>query len=81
MPPKRLPWIIPEYCEECTSCVAACTPRVLAMRRIDPDTEIAWIDDPDSCTGCGKCADACGLGGIAMTEYVAEARQRFLERF
>jgi ferredoxin len=48
------------------------------MREWGNDEHVPWLDDPDLCTGCGLCADACGLGGIAMTEYVSEARQRFL---
>lgn len=79
--PKFMPWVIPEYCEACTACVAACPRRGLAMRAIGEDELIPWLDDPDVCSGCGRCADACGLGGIVMTEYVDEAHERFLERF
>ena len=75
-----MPWVIPEYCEGCSSCVAACPWQGLAMRPYREDEHIPWLDDPDLCTGCGLCADACGLGGITMTEYVDEARQRFLEK-
>jgi len=75
---RRMPWVIPEYCEGCTSCVAACPKKGLSMRDWGEDEQVPWLDDPDLCTGCGLCADACGLGGIAMTEYVSEARQRFL---
>ena len=78
--PKQLPWVIPEYCESCTACVGACKRACLKMIQWDEDTEIPWLPDPDECTGCGKCADVCGLGGIVMTEYVDEARQRFLDR-
>ncbi len=81
MSPKHMPWVIPEYCEGCTSCAVACPLGGLAMRRLGDDEHIPWLDDPDVCTGCGRCADACGLGGIVMTECVAEARLRFLERF
>jgi NAD-dependent dihydropyrimidine dehydrogenase PreA subunit len=73
-----MPWVIPEYCEGCTACVAACPKALLAMRPHAEHEFIVWLDDPDACTGCGRCADACGLGGIAMTKYVAEARTRFL---
>ena len=79
--PSSFPWVIPEYCEGCTSCVAACPKRLLAMREIAEDTEVAWMDDPDACTGCGRCAEACGFGAIAMTAHVDEAKERFRERF
>ena len=51
------------------------------MRTISEDQQIPWLGDPRLCTGCGKCADACGLGGIVMTECVEEAATRFRERF
>ena len=78
MSPKRMPWVIPEYCEGCTSCIAACPRGGLTMRTWGEDALVPWLDDPSLCTGCGLCADACGLGGIVMTEYVDEARERFL---
>jgi NAD-dependent dihydropyrimidine dehydrogenase PreA subunit len=79
--PRQFPWVIPEYCEGCTSCIAACPRKGLAMRSIAEDEYIPWLDQPDVCTGCGRCADACAMGGIVMTEYVDEARRRFLERY
>jgi len=78
--PKRMPWVIPEYCEGCTSCTVACPKRGLAMRAYSEDDLIPWLDDPDICTGCGLCADACGLGAIVMTEYVDDAAKRFREQ-
>lgn len=75
--PRRLPWVIPEYCEGCTSCVAACPKGLIEMRSDGEDGHIPWIEDPDACTGCGRCSDMCGMGAIAMTEYVEEARARF----
>ena len=81
MTPKRLPWVIPEHCEGCTSCIAACPKRGLVMRQVADDEYIPWLDEPDVCSGCGRCSDACGMGGIVMTDYVEEARQRFLLRF
>jgi Fe-S-cluster-containing hydrogenase component 2 len=50
------------------------------MRDHAEDEQVPWLDDPSLCTGCGRCAEACGLGGIAMTEYVHEAAERFLMR-
>jgi len=79
--PKWMPWVIPEYCEGCTSCVAACPRAGLAMISIGDGEHIPWLSDPSLCTGCGKCADACGLGGIVMTEYVEEAAARFREKY
>ncbi len=77
--PKRMPWVIPEYCEGCTACIAACPRNGLFMCAFGEDQHVPWLENPDLCTGCGLCAQACGLGGIAMTEYVDEARRRFLE--
>lgn len=78
--PNRMPWVIPEYCEGCTSCIAACPVKGLAMRAFGEDEHVPWLENPDLCTGCGRCADACGLGGIAMTEYVEQARRRFTDQ-
>jgi ferredoxin len=50
------------------------------MHAYGDDAHIPWLGDPDDCRGCGRCADACGLGGIAMTEYVEEAAARFRKR-
>lgn len=72
-----LPWVVPEYCEGCTACVAACPAGVIAMRPYGEDGFIPWIDSPDQCIGCGRCEAACILGGIAMTTYVEDARSRF----
>ncbi len=77
---KRLPWVIPEYCEGCTACVSACPQRLLNMRDFTEDAQIPWLDDPSGCTGCGRCEEACPLGGIAMTTHVQEAAQRFAAR-
>jgi len=38
---------------------------------------IPWIENPESCIGCGLCSDTCVMGGISMTEYREEAIERF----
>lgn len=81
MAASRLPWVVPHWCEQCTVCVTACPKGLLAMRLIGEYTEVPWLDAPDACTGCGRCADVCPMGGIVMTEYVEDARVRFLERY
>lgn len=78
--PKRLPWVIPEYCEGCTACIGACPKMLLLMRDVTEDAQIPWLDDPSECTGCGRCEDACPLGGISMTAHVQEAAERFATR-
>lgn len=75
--PKRLPWVIPEYCEGCTACVGACPKRLLDMRDSAQDEQIPWLDHVTACTGCGRCEEACPFGGIAMTAHVDEAAERF----
>jgi Fe-S-cluster-containing hydrogenase component 2 len=35
------------------------------------------MSDTNRCTGCGKCADICFLGGISMTGYREAAVKRF----
>lgn len=78
--PKRLPWVVPEYCEGCTSCVGACPKGILDMHESAEDTPIPWLDDPSGCTGCGRCEESCPFGGIAMTAHVKEATMRFADR-
>ncbi len=73
-----LPWIILDYCEGCTSCVAACRRGCLSMFATqEEDVFVPWIEDVGRCTGCGLCSEACVLGGISMTAYVSEATERF----
>jgi NAD-dependent dihydropyrimidine dehydrogenase PreA subunit len=73
-----MPWVIPEYCEGCGSCIAVCKRGCLAFFETDQEgVFIPWIADTDKCTGCGKCAGMCSLGGIAMTGYREDAVKRF----
>ena len=77
----KLPWIIPDYCEGCTSCVASCRRGCLKMFATqDEDVFVPWIEDVKRCTGCGLCSAACVLGGISMTTYVSEAVERFQKK-
>lgn len=81
MAAQLLPWIIPEYCEGCTSCVAACAKGCLKMYATpDDDVFIPWMKTPSQCSGCGRCSEACVLGGIGMTAYIDDAAARFLKR-
>jgi len=74
-----MPWVIPEYCEGCTACVAACKKGCLNMFATnEEDIFISWMENPDACTGCGLCAQQCVIGGIIMTAYCSEAKERFL---
>ena len=43
----------------------------------EEDVFIPWIENTESCIGCGLCSDACVMGGISMTEYQVEAVDRF----
>ncbi len=77
MKPVVLPWIIVEYCEGCTVCVRSCPKKCLQMF---PGGEegifVPWVTAVDECVGCGRCAESCVMGGIAMTGYVDEASKR-----
>ena len=64
---NELPWVIPEYCEGCTACVAACKRGCIAMfATAEEAVFIPWIEGQTRCT----------VGGIMMTSYVDEARER-----
>lgn len=79
--PKKMPWVIPSNCEGCGDCVNRCPRKGLVMLETNlPGVYVPWLLNPDLCTGCGKCASGCVMGGIVMTEYVVEARRRFLEK-
>lgn len=76
-----LPWIVLDYCEGCTSCVASCRRGCLKMFATqDEEVFVPWIEDVERCTGCGLCSEACVLGGISMTAYVGEAAERFRKK-
>ena len=38
---------------------------------------VPWLEQPEFCIGCAKCASVCVAGGIQMTSYVDEAFERF----
>ena len=76
---NALPWVIPEYCEGCGSCVNACRHELLFM--IENEQEgvlVPWMEDFDRCTGCGMCEAACPVSAICLTSYPDKARERFL---
>ena len=77
--PEALPWVIPDRCEGCASCVSACRRRLLSMIETAPEIFVPWLEDVDQCTGCGLCESACAWGAICLTSYVDDARERFLK--
>jgi Na+-translocating ferredoxin:NAD+ oxidoreductase RNF subunit RnfB len=78
MNPKTMPWVIPEYCEGCGSCIASCRKGCLSLFATEkPEIYIVWTDKPEDCTGCGRCSEGCVMGGITMTAYREKAIERF----
>jgi MinD superfamily P-loop ATPase len=78
MKPKSIPWVTPEYCEGCGSCLAACKKGCLSLFATEtPEVFIVWMKDPSVCSGCGRCSEVCVMGGISMTSYVDDAAARF----
>jgi Fe-S-cluster-containing hydrogenase component 2 len=76
-----LPWVIPEQCEGCSDCVDACMVHGLKMYKTAKEgVFLPWLPDPDECVSCGKCASVCATGGIILTTYIEEARERFLNK-
>jgi NAD-dependent dihydropyrimidine dehydrogenase PreA subunit len=76
-----LPWVIPEQCEGCSDCVDACMVHGLKMFKTAKEgVFLPWLPEPDECVSCGKCASVCATGGIIMTTYIDEAKERFLNK-
>lgn len=76
--PKQMPWVTPVNCEGCADCVNKCPKKILKMTETNIEgIFVPWLEDPESCTGCGLCGSACVMGGVMMTEYVDMAMNRF----
>ncbi len=76
-----LPWVIPEQCEGCSDCVDACIVHGLKMYKTSKEgIFLPWLEDPDICVSCGKCAAVCATGGIILTIHTEDAKERFLHK-
>ncbi len=77
--PKKIPWIVVEWCEGCGECVSRCPTRALELipRGSNLSIEVSWLTHPDKCIGCGSCESACPWGAIQMTAYVDDAIKRY----
>jgi NADH:ubiquinone oxidoreductase subunit F (NADH-binding)/Fe-S-cluster-containing hydrogenase component 2/(2Fe-2S) ferredoxin len=76
-----LPWVIPEQCEGCSDCVDACMVHGLKMYKTQKEgVFLPWLSDPDACVSCGKCAAVCATGGIILTTYIEEDKERFMTK-
>jgi NADH:ubiquinone oxidoreductase subunit F (NADH-binding)/(2Fe-2S) ferredoxin/Pyruvate/2-oxoacid:ferredoxin oxidoreductase delta subunit len=77
-------YIDKDYCTKCKSCYLICPIKAVKIGK----EVLPWVV-PEQCEGCSDCVDACiahGLkmycatGGIIMTTYINEARQRLLTK-
>lgn len=72
--PDKLPWTIPSLCDGCASCLNSCPLNIITMVQTEyQGFSIPILKCYQDCIGCGKCADTCSMGGIAMTAYVSDA--------
>lgn len=77
---KKMPWVIPIYCDGCSGCMNRCKRGVIEMTETNVDgVYVPWLPDPDRCSGCGQCTEACAMGAITMTSFVDKAKIRFKE--
>ncbi|MBC3796896.1 4Fe-4S dicluster domain-containing protein [Acetobacterium tundrae] len=75
--PEKLPWTISSLCDGCASCFNACPLEIIVMAETEHDGfSIPILKNYEDCIGCGKCADICSMGGIAMTAYVCDAEEK-----
>jgi NADH-quinone oxidoreductase subunit F/NADP-reducing hydrogenase subunit HndC len=76
-----LPWVIPEQCEGCSDCVDACIAHGIKMYKTENEgVFLPWLEDPDLCVSCGRCSAVCATGGVVLTTYTEEAKERFLTK-
>lgn len=78
MESKKLPWIIPSYCDGCMGCISRCKRGILKMEETNvKGVFVPWLSEPEKCGGCAQCTKACAMGAICMTAYVGKALERF----
>lgn len=78
--PKIFPWVMPEMCEGCGECVAACKFGAMEMvprLKFGGTTQSSWVVHPENCVGCSQCANACPWAAVQMTKYVDDAIARY----
>ena len=71
MPRVRMSYL-PVFCQHCANaaCIKACPDDAIKRR----DDGLVWID-PESCTDCGLCQEACPYGVIYMNAEIGVAQK------
>ncbi|MDR0560194.1 MAG: 4Fe-4S binding protein [Prevotellaceae bacterium] len=62
--------VIEDKCQNCEHCIRICRRRVLMTSMVNGKMA-TFVNRPDKCTGCGKCAMFCPEKAIELIERYA----------